>query len=438
MNIRSFINHRILSSLPNKELLKSSFTYIGSDVLNKILPFLLLPIITRYLSPEDYGTISVFTSIVGFLSVFVGLGSQELVQVYYFRETKEKLKYYIGDVLIITIITSIVYLVGFIFIRNYIFQEYGLSFIWLFLAITFTFGDFSGKIISIIWIAEGKSTSFAKYQNLGSLLVISTTVLFVVALELGWRGRLYSLLMSSFIFSIIAFYLLYTKGFIAMRLDFKQLKKCATESMGVLPYSVSFWFKNSALLLIMAATIGKHETGIYTVAMGIALLINFVTNSLNKVWQPLLYKMLANNKVTDAKIVKSIYIFMLLIILAGISLILFSDILVKLALAPEFHSATKYVRLLVVSITLQSLFTVMADYLIFYKEGKKLTFASISGIVVQYILIFIFIYFENLTVPYIITALIITNLYTLIISWIMVHKVRSLPWLFFVTKKQLN
>lgn len=434
MNIRTFLNNKISSYLPNKELLKSSFTYIGSDVLNKILPFLLLPIITRYLSPEDYGTISVFTSIVGFLAVFVGLGSQELVQANFFKETKETLKYHIGDVFIITLITSVIYLLGFIIFGDYFFKEYGLGLIWLILAVLYTFGEFFGKIISIIWIAEGRSTTFAKYQNSGSLFIIATTILFVVALELGWRGRLYSLLLSSFVFSILTFYLLYTKGYIGLRLNLEKLKNCVNDSMGVLPYSVSFWFKNAALLLLMAATIGKSETGIYTVAMGVAGLIIFATNSLNKVWQPLLYKMLANKNVIDTKIVKSMYIFMVLIVSGGFFLILISDLLVKIVLAPEFRSATKYVRLLVISMTLQSLFTVMADYLIFYKEGKKLTFASISGIVMQYILIFMFYYVNNLTVSNIITALIITNLYTLIISWIMVHKVRSLPWLFFLTK----
>lgn len=434
MNIRTFLNNKISSYLPNKELLKSSFTYIGSDVLNKILPFLLLPIITRYLSPEDYGTISVFTSIVGFLAVFVGLGSQELVQANFFKETKETLKYHIGDVFIITLVMSVIYLLGFIISGDYFFKEYGLNLIWLFLAVLYTFGEFFGKIISIIWIAEGRSASFAKYQNFGSLFIVATTILFVVVLELGWRGRLYSLLLSSFVFSVLTFHILNNKGYFGLRLNFEKLKMCVGDSMGVLPYSVSFWFKNAALLLLMAATIGKSETGIYTVAMGIAGLIIFATNSLNKVWQPLLYKMLASKKVIDTKIVKSMYIFMLLIISGGVFLILISDILVKIVLAPEFHSATKYVRLLVISMTIQSLFTVMADYLIFYKEGKKLTFASISGIIVQYLLIFLFYCLNILTISNIITALIITNLYTLIISWLMVQKVSSLPWLYFLTK----
>lgn len=436
MKIHRFLDSRLLHFLPGKHLIKSSLTYVGSDILNKILPFLLLPIITRYLSPEDYGTISVFTSITGFLAVFVGLGSQELVQVNYFKATKDELKYYIGDVFLITLITSITYLLLFILIRNFIFQEYGLSFFWLFLAIFYTFGEFFGKIISIIWISEGKSMAFAKYQNLSSLFIISTTVLFVVALGLGWQGRIYSLTLSSFVFSSIAFYFIYTKGYIAIRINLNQLKSCAKESMGVLPYSVSFWFKNAALILLMATFISKSETGIYTVAMGIAVIITFVTNSLNKVWLPIFYKMLADKANIEIKIVKSIYLYMLLIVFAGIGLILFSDILVTLVLAPEYHSATKYVRLLIISITIQSLFTVMANFLLFHKKGKKLSFVSISGIALQYVIIFAFYYIKDLTVLNIISALIINGFYTWIVSWVMAQKVRPLPWLFFLTKNK--
>lgn len=428
----SFIKNLIKPYRGRSEIIKKSLTYISSDILNKILPFLLLPVITRYLTPADYGTLSIFDSIVGFLAVFVGLGSQEMVNVNYFKIPKEELKDYIGNVFIITLLTSFLYLLLFFSFRDVFLNEYGLGFIWLFFAVYFTFCEFFKKIISIIWIAEGSSFTFAKYQNFSSLTTILTTVFFVVLLEMSWQGRVYSLVISTTIFASIAFYCIKKKGYFSLNFNMKALVDCMKESIGVLPYSVSFWFKNAALLILMATFIGKSETGLYASAMRIAIIVNFATVSINKVWKPMLFEMLAKEKINEIKTVKSIYLYMLIITGIGLILFIFSELIVKLALAPAYYSATIYVRYLVVAITMQSLFTAMADFLMFHKKSKDLTFVSISGIVIQYIFIFVFYYLGNLNVMNIIYSIMISGFFTLTLSWYLATKVRYLPWFFFI------
>ncbi len=432
MKALSFVKNIFRTYQGRSVIIKKSLTYISSDIINKILPFLLLPIITRYLSPSDYGTLSVFDSIVGFLAVFVGLGSQEMVTVNYFKIPKEELKNYIGNVFIITLLTSLLYLLIFFTFKSFFLNEYGLGFIWLFFAVYFTFCEFFKKIISIIWIAEGSSFTFAKFQNLSSLITILTTLFFVVLLEMSWQGRIYSLILSTTIFASIAFYYINKNGYFALQFNLKALGECMKESMGVLPYSVSFWFKNLALLILMATFIGKSETGLYASAMRIAIIVSFAANSINKVWKPMLFEMLAKEKINKKKAVKSIYLYMLIIIAIGLGIFIFSGLIVKLALAPAYHSATIYVRFLVVAITMQSLFTAMADFLIFHKKSKNLTFVSISGIIIQYLIIFIFYYLGNLNVMNIIYAIMISGFFTLALSWYMATKARPLPWLFFI------
>lgn len=44
----------------NTPLVKQSVVYVVSDGINRAIPFLLLPFITYYLTPEDYGIITNF------------------------------------------------------------------------------------------------------------------------------------------------------------------------------------------------------------------------------------------------------------------------------------------------------------------------------------------------------------------------------------------
>ena len=57
---------------------KSSFIggariYLVSNILISIIPFILLPILTRYLSPAEYGKVAMFQTSIGALGAFVGI-----------------------------------------------------------------------------------------------------------------------------------------------------------------------------------------------------------------------------------------------------------------------------------------------------------------------------------------------------------------------------
>jgi len=49
-----------LSYIFNHKLFKNSLVYTGTNVINKAIPFFLLPIMTRYLTPTDYGIVATF------------------------------------------------------------------------------------------------------------------------------------------------------------------------------------------------------------------------------------------------------------------------------------------------------------------------------------------------------------------------------------------
>lgn len=61
-------------------LIKSSLIYLVSSVINKGLPFILLPILTKYLTPEEYGIIAMFQLSI---TVFYALVGEDGVSIMY-------------------------------------------------------------------------------------------------------------------------------------------------------------------------------------------------------------------------------------------------------------------------------------------------------------------------------------------------------------------
>ena len=56
-------------------LLKGIGVYLTSDILNALIPFLLLPILTRNLSVADYGQVVMFQTLLSAISAIVGLNT---------------------------------------------------------------------------------------------------------------------------------------------------------------------------------------------------------------------------------------------------------------------------------------------------------------------------------------------------------------------------
>jgi O-antigen/teichoic acid export membrane protein len=79
-------------------MLSSSAVYLFSSILNAAIPFALLPILTRHLSPTEYGEVAMLTTLVGALGAFVGLNVVGAAGRKYFDgdNGRDELRWFIG------------------------------------------------------------------------------------------------------------------------------------------------------------------------------------------------------------------------------------------------------------------------------------------------------------------------------------------------------
>lgn len=54
----------------SRKLFGNAAIYLGANILNAGIPFLLLPILTRVLTPADYGIVAMFSVVVSILGAF--------------------------------------------------------------------------------------------------------------------------------------------------------------------------------------------------------------------------------------------------------------------------------------------------------------------------------------------------------------------------------
>ena len=72
--------------MKNNKLVKNISLFTFFNVINSAIPFLLLPLLTTYLSPEDYGVVDIFYNISMIATPLIGLSVVQSISRYYFEE----------------------------------------------------------------------------------------------------------------------------------------------------------------------------------------------------------------------------------------------------------------------------------------------------------------------------------------------------------------
>lgn len=130
----------MISKFLNSKLFKSSIIYTASSTLNSMIPFLMMPVLTRYINPTDYGNLAMFNVIVSILVPFVGLSIHGAMYRKYYELESNDFKVYVFNLFII-LMASFGIVMGLLFIFS--------DFIFLFTQFTLTISNWI-YIVSIV------------------------------------------------------------------------------------------------------------------------------------------------------------------------------------------------------------------------------------------------------------------------------------------------
>lgn len=277
----------------NTPLVKQSFVYVICDGINKAIPFLLLPFITYYLTPDDYGIVTNFNVYTQILSVFIYLCTAGALPVMFHKLEKNEIRSYVSNMVILNTLATVlclsINLIAYKWIQKGLdidltFQLYAIVIVW-FTGIT--------NVNMILWRCEEKPVSFGVYQISQSAVNAITTIVFVITLLLGWKGRIYSFMISSILFGIISILILYKRGYLEFRIKKDFLKQTFLFAIPIIPHALSFWFRGGVEKILLSNMYNLSENGLYSVALTWGGVVSMFLIAFNNAYAPYLYKKLA-------------------------------------------------------------------------------------------------------------------------------------------------
>ena len=166
----------------------------------------MLPILTRFFTPEDYGVVAMFTVLLGIVGTFTSLSIHGAIRRKYFEKEDIDFPNYIANCFYIIIFSAtaigILLWLGSGWINK--FTQFPTNWLWAVLAASV--GQFVSLVALTLWQVQIKPIPYALYQVLLTLTNIGLSLFFVVGMGMNWKGRIQGQVIAYILFIFISFF----------------------------------------------------------------------------------------------------------------------------------------------------------------------------------------------------------------------------------------
>jgi O-antigen/teichoic acid export membrane protein len=349
-------------------LLKNAAVYSASNILNGLIPFLLLPVLTRVLLPSDYGVLAVFSAALGLLGAFTGLSVNGVVNVRFVDRENIDFPCYVGSCLCVLLFSTFLTLILVGILHEPLSNFTAIPTFWLLTAVIVSGCNFLIQVRLGIWMMMKKPVAYGTFQLLLSLVNMGLSLSFVLLLKYGYEGRLWGQTLAIFAFAAIGYLSLINDGWVKFRPRWDYVREILVFGVPLIPHVIGAFLASQADRFIVNQHLGLASAGVYMVAAQFGMGLGLLADAFNKAFVPWLYEQLkADDPKTKQRIVLGTWCYFALALgLAGIVALL-SRWIVLLVAGAGYLGAAKVLPWLALGQAFVGMYYMVANY-IFYKR----------------------------------------------------------------------
>lgn len=275
----------------NSGILRSGAIYAIANLLAAGVPFLLLPILTRALTPAQYGEVVSFYMLVALCSSVAGLSLQAAVGVRWLDRSQGDARSYTGTALLLVLLSTT--------------AAAGLS-----AALAPSFGIELSRPISAlaavvagtavlqgirfaVWQSTDRPVPAAGLQVSSAVLNVALSLVAVLLLEWGGAGRIIGATVAGGVVGLGCIGSLLRDGATTgvLRTDMHSLLRFGVPLM---PHALAGALLANADRFAVSAQLGSGPLGVYGAASQLGLVMNVLADAAIKAYTPTMYRWLAD------------------------------------------------------------------------------------------------------------------------------------------------
>ncbi len=374
-----------------RRLATTGAAYTAASILSKVIAVALLPLYTRYLTPEDYGAAEILFAAVVTASIIVRFGLIEAILRFYYLPDEDPERVVSSTFAGLFWLSTLGALIALPFagpLSELLLDPSELP------------PDVSGPglvriAIGGLWVLtmwefmltlfrlEERARAYFLTTLLNVCAAIALTVVLVVGLDEGARGLLLGSYATGAAFVLVLIVL--QRRRLSLWFDPALLRRLFRFGLPTMPAEVSLYGLNFVDRLIIVRSLGLREAGLYSLGVKFAQAVNVLVRGFQLAWPPLAYS------IRDDGEARRVYAVVVTLFVAGCAWVvagmwLLSRWIVRALAAPKFFDSFEVIGLISTAVTLYALYLVLV--VILGRTGRtELNLpAAIGALVVNVIL----------------------------------------------------
>lgn len=370
-----------------KNLAKNTVILAIGQLSSKIFTFLLLPLYTSLLTPDDFGTIDVLQTVISLALYFVTLQIENAVFRFVIenRTNKDDQISYVtsaGAVLLVMagVSTLVIVVINCIYTIPYII-----------LVILSLWTQALYLFVSNLARGLGRNTDYSIASFIVTLSSLVVNIVMIVGLKLGASSILVALVFSNFMGFIYFLCRLHMCKLIKVRtVDRKKIREMLQYSLPLIPNAISWWIANTSDRLIIICFLGTAVNGIYAVANKIPTIYVTIFTVFNTAWTESV-SLAINDSDRDEYINSMINNGFKLFSFIDMGIIVFVSISFRWIIGNQYTEAYNHIFILLMAIFINSMCSLLGGVLGGLKNTKVIGWTTIAGAIANALVNFAFI-----------------------------------------------
>ena len=358
--------------------------------------FLLMPVLSHYLIPTDYGLTALINTYVTILIPLVSFVAYGYVTVEYFHmQSKREYASLFSSIILIPVLpTTLLFVGGYFFYDSLAaILELPLEAKWWALCM-FPLAAMSvyTDTISAYQIIVKDLKYFAIYNITRILVEVALTFLFVVKMEMGWKGRVLSWLVTSILFTAVSFLYFYSRKLLTLRIQWKYIRASITFGAPLIFHTLSKFVVDQSDRLFISKMISLKEAGIYSIGYTVGTVMLIGATALSNIASPFIMERLRElNTEREQQIRRFTYMCVGGLVLILILINVASPVFFKYFMDPRYIKGSTYVFWVSLGYLFWGIYMLFSFYIYYYKKTNYLIWLAMVNIITNVALNYYFI-----------------------------------------------
>ena len=411
-------------------MIKAVGIYLSANILNALVPLMLMPVLTRILTVSEYGEVAIFISVVGFFSALVGTTFVGSVGRKFFDADISSKEYsgYVAAAISLGALGSILVLSALQFFDETLSNWFEIQKYYLYAALAVAFFGFIIQINLNQYQIRKAPKSYSKLQISWTVTNALLSLGAVVLLGLGADGRVGAQVFSAFSMMLVASYVLLTSGrlnFVFLRLSY--FREIILFGLPLMPHVIGGYLLNSVDRVVIGSQIDLKAAGLYAVAFQLSAGAGLIFDALNKAWQPWLFETLnKKDRILKAKVIRYTYAWFLLLFIGCFFVSFFADWLIVFVAGEKYLGAGDVFLVLVWAQLFKGMYFGVVNYCFYAKRTGWLSLSSVVSGCMQ--IAFLFLLVSSLGLIGAGFAYLISMTVRFLLTWYISIRVYEMPW----------